>query len=500
MGKVGYYLKTRVTELFPEKRPSWEEFKYTMNPANVLSNVKLKTWLFIASAFLALTVEATDFFLVSLNVVKIAEDLHVREDKVTWGITVALMTRTIGAIVYGYVGDRFGQRTSFLINIGMISVLQLVTGFATSFPYFLACRAYFGVELGGCFGTATTQCLDDLPKSAHSWVTGGFQQAYAFGFLLATVLTRALADTTAPGWRSCFWFLSGVSFLSFVFRACLGQTEAFKERQRIKEEGRKRNEKVSTLSQILRSLKKEWYIAIYMVCLMAGYNFFSHASQDLFPTMLLKQLGYSSNQSTLTNIMANVGALLGGLLLSRFSSVSSRRFIILMCVFSAAILVYPWGFVQGSGMTAYAFLLQFFVQGAWGLVPYHLHSLAPDSQTKAFFVGVAYQMGNLISSPSSTMESSIARKFPIGHDANGKTIYDYGRVMAYFVWGSTALMFIFVFLGPEFNPNRAHEFIDDIESVDEQVHEVVEDKVEASPSIQSQTSSLSVSKRIHHTV
>ncbi|AGO12080.1 AaceriAAR192Cp [[Ashbya] aceris (nom. inval.)] len=500
MGKVGYYLKTRVTDLFPAQRPSWAEFRYTMNPANVLSNVNLKTWLFIASAFLALTVEATDFFLVSLNVVRIAEDLNVREDKVTWGITVALMTRTIGAIVYGYIGDRFGQRTSFLINIGMICVLQLVTGFSTNFTYFLACRAYFGIELGGCFGTATTQCLDDLPKSAHSWVTGGFQQAYALGFLIATVLTRALADTTKPGWRTCFWFLSGVSFISFVFRAFLGQTEAFKERQRIKEEGKKRNEKVSTLSQILRSLKKEWYIAIYMVLLMAGYNFFSHASQDLFPTMLIKQLNYTSNQSTFSNIMTNVGALLGGLLLSRFSSVSSRRFIILVCVFSAAILVYPWGFVQGSGMTAYSFLLQFFVQGAWGLVPYHLHSLAPDSQTKTFFVGVAYQMGNLISSPSSTMESNIAREFPIGEDANGKTIYDYGRVMAYFVWGSTALMFIFVFFGPEFNPNRAHEFVDDIESVDEEVREIVDDKVEVSPSFESQTSSRVISRKIHQAV
>ncbi|AAS53704.1 AFR333Wp [Eremothecium gossypii ATCC 10895] len=500
MGKVGHYLKTRVTDLFPRHRSTWAEFKYTMNPSNVLKNVKLKTWLFIASAFLALTVEATDFYLVSLNVVSIAQDLNVREDTVTWGITVALMTRTIGAIVYGYIGDRFGQRTSFLINVGMISVLQLVTGFATSFPYFLACRAYFGIELGGCYGTAATQCLDDLPPSAHSWVTGGFQQAYALGFLLATVLTRVLADTTAPGWRSCFWFLSGVSFVSVVFRAFLGQTEAFKERQRIKEERRKRNEKVSTLSQILQSLKKEWYIVLYMIFLMTAYNFFAHTSQDLFPTMLLRQLGYTPNQSTVTNIMTNVGALLGGLLLSRFSSVSSRRFIILVCIFSAVILVYPWGFVQGPGMTAYGFLLQFFVQGSWGLVPFHLHTLAPDSQTKVFFVGVSYQIGNLISSPSSTMESSIARRFPIGVDANGKTIYDYGRVMSYFVWGSTALMFISVFLGPEFNPNRAHEFVDDIESVDEQISEVVEDKLEASPSSQSEPISLSVPKKIHQTV
>ncbi|AGO10246.1 AaceriABL210Cp [[Ashbya] aceris (nom. inval.)] len=466
MGRICRYLKTRVTELLPAERISRERFCYEMDPRHTLPTVTPKTWLFVTSAFLALLVEATDFFIVSLNVVKIAEDLNVSDEKITWGMTVALMTRTIGAVVYGYIGDRFGQKTSFMINIGMISILQLITGFATTFPYFIACRAYFGVELGGCFGTATTQCLDDLPENARSWVTGGFQQAYSLGFLVATILTRALADTTEKRWRACFWFLSAVSFLSLIFRACLGETDAFLERKRLKQEARLRKETVGTYSQIWNSLWNEWYIAAYMVLLMTGYNYFSHASQDLFPTMLIKQLGYTPNQSAVTNCAANIGAIIGGLFISRFSSISSRRFIILLCILMAACLVYPWGFVHNRSIIASVFFLQFFVQGAWGLVPHHLHCLAPNSDTKTFFVGVAYQLGNLASSPSSVLESDIARKFPINNENTNKATYDYGRVMAYFVWGSIALMFVVVTLGPEYNPNRKHEFMEFREDID----------------------------------
>ncbi|AAS50561.1 ABL210Cp [Eremothecium gossypii ATCC 10895] len=463
MGRIRRYLITRVTELLPGKKLSRERFRHEMDPRRTLSTVKPKTWLFVASAFFALLVEATDFFIVSLNVVKIAEDLNVNDEKVTWGMTIALMTRTIGAVLYGYIGDQFGQKASFMINIGMISILQLLTGFATTFPYFIACRAYFGVELGGCFGTATTQCLDDLPENARSWVSGGFQQAYSLGFLVATILTRVLADTTEKRWRTCFWFLSGLSFLSLLFRASLGETDAFLARKLMQQEGELHKRHVSTYSQIWNSLWNERYIVIYMILLMTGYNYFSHASQDLFPTMLIKQLGYSPNQSAVTNCAANVGAIIGGLFISRFSSISSRRVVILVCILLAACLVYPWGFVHDRSIIVSVFFLQFFVQGAWGLVPHHLHCLAPNSDTKTFFVGVAYQLGNLASSPSSLLESSLARNFPL--DNGNKELYDYGRVMAYFVWGSIALMFLVVTLGPEFNPNREYEFMEWSEEV-----------------------------------
>ncbi|AET40429.1 monocarboxylate/H+ symporter Ecym_6024 [Eremothecium cymbalariae DBVPG len=454
MGKVKDYLRGRVVELLPKRDLKWKDVRQEMNPIPVLRLINSRTWLFVLSAFGSLTIEATDFFIVALNVKKLSGDFNVKTASITWGITLALMTRTIGAVIFGYVGDRYGQKTSFLVNLSIMMALQIIIGFATSFRYFLACRALFGIALGGCFGTATTQCLDDLPKEAYGWVSGVFQQAYALGYLCAVVLTRALADTTHKTWRSCFWFVSGTTLMMLIFRTMLPETDAFLERKRIKEQKKLNNEQTtSTIMQIYQSFVKEWYMVIYMVLLMIGFNYFSHASQDLFPTMLTNQLGFSADRSTVTNCLANIGAITGGIVLPHFSSLSSRRFIIILAVLLAACVVYPWGFIHDNSINASVFFLQMFVQGSWGLVPFHLHALAPASETQSFFIGVSYQLGNLASSAASTIESTLGERYPIKTES-GEILHNYGLVMAILVYATIGYMLIVVFFGPESNPNR----------------------------------------------
>lgn len=452
-GKIQRYLKGRVVGLIPHRDTSFAEFSKDVNPIPALKLISYKQWLFILSAFASFTWEAFDFFTVTLNVKKISHDFDVTTKQVTWGITLVLMLRVVGAVLFGYIGDRYGRKVSFIINLFFMMVLEIITGFIKhNFKYFLIARAFFGVVLGGIFGNSAAQCFDDCPPEAHSFISGFFQQGYTLGYLLAVIFTRALADTTKDRWRSCFWFAAGITFLLIIFRALLPETDAFLERQRIKAEKKLNNEDDDhTFKEIWAALKRYWYMIIYMVLVMIGFNYLSHSTQDLFPTMLTNQLGFSSDKSTVTNCLANIGAMVGGLTIPHLATITSRRFIIIVSVLGSACLIYPWGFIHNSSINASVFFMQFFIQGAWGLVPSYLHALAPDEKTKAFYVGISYQLGNLASSAAATIETSLGEKYPIVNKKTGETVYDYGKVMSILVGAVIGYLVIVVFFGPESN-------------------------------------------------
>jgi SHS family lactate transporter-like MFS transporter len=56
-----------------------------------------------------------------------------------------------------------------------------------------------------------------------------------------------------------------------------------------------------------------------------------------------------------------------------------------------------------------AFLMQFFVQGAWGVIPAHLNELSP-ADARATFPGTVYQLGNFIASYNAVLQTKIAVK------------------------------------------------------------------------------------------
>lgn len=117
------------------------------------------------------------------------------------------------------------------------------------------------------------------------------------------------------------------------------------------------------------------------------------------------------------------------------------------------LLLYPYGFVSNKRVIAAAFFEQFCVQGAWGVIPIHLMELSPGS-FRTVVVGVSYQLGNLVSSASSTIESTIGERFPL--PPKGKTKrYEYGKVIAIFMACVYTYVIILTFFGPE---KRARRF------------------------------------------
>lgn len=478
------YLSTRFSTLFVTKE-EWALYsrKEILNPFSPLRQMTWRNWNFFLIGFAGWTWDAFDFFAVSLNVHAMAETLGKSVKDITWGITLVLMLRSIGAVIFGWWGDRYGRKWPYIFNLGLLVVLQIGTGFVQTYQQFLGVRALFGIAMGGVYGFSLATALDDAPVACRGILSGIFQEGYAFGYLLTVIFNRAITDNSPHGWRAIFWFAAGPPVLFIAWRMCYPETDAFIRQQEVLEEERKLSpKKFFTLSDSAKeAFRRYWLIMIYCVLMMAGFNFMSHGSQDLYPTLLSVQLQYGKDRSTVTNAVANLGAMFGGIVCGHFSSFIGRRLtIILACILGGA-MIYPWAFSRSSAINAGVFFMQAGVQGAWGVVPIHLSELSPPAY-RSLVVGLSYQLGNLASSASSTIESTMGESFPV-EAPDGTMVYDYAKVMAIFIGCVFVYLICVILLGPEnrgadFNLERDHVLVDE-EEVERQDDDSLEKKEKA---------------------
>lgn len=345
----------------------------------------------------------------------------------------------------GIAADRYGRKWPFVVNNILFIVLELGTGFCQTYDQFLACRALFGVAMGGLYGNAAATALEDCPSAARGLLSGMLQQGYAFGYLLAAAFARALVDTTPHGWRPLFWFGACPPVLIIAFRLCLPETSSFRERQAVRES---RGDITGTFfAEGAVAIRKHWLLLIYLVLLMAGFNFMSHGSQDLYPLMIQNQYNFSHDAVTVTQVVANLGAMTGGTTIGYCSQIFGRRFSIIVISIVGGALLYPYTFIGNKKIMAAAFFEQFCVQGAWGVIPIHLMELSPGA-FRTFVVGTTYQLGNLVSSASSTIESTIGERFPLPPKGETKR-YEYGKVICIFMAAVFVYVIVLTFVGPE---------------------------------------------------
>ncbi|KAJ9609856.1 Carboxylic acid transporter [Cladophialophora chaetospira] len=436
---VGQYLSTRISTLKPT-------FTIPPNPFKLLGMLTRKNWLFFGVAMAGWTWDAFDFFTVSLTVTQLAAQFDKSNTDITWGITLVLMVRSVGAITFGLASDRYGRKWPFIVNNVLFIVFELATGFCNTYSQFLACRALFGIAMGGMYGNAVATALEDCPPPARGIVSGILQMGYILGYLLATAFARALVDTTSHGWRPLFWFGAAIPVLIILYRLCLPETDAYINRQKV----RKSSERTMTLffREIKFSLQSHWLVFVYMVLLTAGMNFQTHGTQDLYPLMLKSQFGFTANGVTITNVVANLGGFTGGITFGYLSEIFGRRATLMFTFIFAAALLYPYTFVTSRKTAAPGFFEQFFIEGALGIIPIHLLELSPGS-LRTFTVGTAYQLGNLASSASSTIEAKIGERFPLPPTKTGLKRYNYGKVICIFAAACLAYNIVIVLIGPE---------------------------------------------------
>ncbi|KAL1961774.1 hypothetical protein VTN77DRAFT_1061 [Rasamsonia byssochlamydoides] len=463
--QITHYFATRLTSLRPPRNK-------LRNPITILRELTTHQWLMFAAGFLAWTWDAFDYFTVSMTVTELAAQFDVAYSDVSWGMTVTLMLRSVGALVFGTLSDRYGRKYPMIINLALFVVLELASGFCNTLPQFLGVRSLYGIAMGGLFGPAAATALEDLPYEARGLLSGVFEQGYATGYLLAAAFYRALVPTTSHGWRSLFWFGAGPPILIIAFRWWLPETNHFQvmkaEREaRIKAAQQQQQEQQQDgtaadtgfrafIKESSNALRANWVLFIYTVILMTGFNSCSHGSQDFYPTFLKDQVGMSPTETTVVTVVGQLGALIGGATIGYISTFFGRRLsMICACILGGAIIP-AYVLPRNMSLAASAFFQQFFVGGIWGPIPIHLVELAP-TVLRSMMVGLTYQLGNLASSASATIQSVIGERFPLPPAADGTKRFDYGRVIAIFMGAVWAYMLFFLLLGPEMSQEERLE-------------------------------------------
>lgn len=371
---------------------------------------------FVAS-FLGWTLDAFDFFLLTFVVSRIAADFRHTVADVTFAITLTLMCRPLGALLFGWIADRYGRRTPLMIDIACYSMIELATAFSPNFTVFLVLRALYGVAMGGEWGLGAAMAMEALPPQRRGFFSGLLQEGYMVGYLLAALVYFLVFQFTHWDWRGLFAIGVLPALLIFYIRKNVPESPAWLA-------GRARGVS-SDAAFLLKSLAAHWPLFIYAVLFMAAMNAMSHGTQDLYATFLQKQRGFSTGVTSSLSIVAAFGAIAGGIVCGTFSQRLGRRAVIMGAAVLAACTIPLWIFSPTIALLGLgAFVMQFMVQGAWGAIPAHLNELSP-ADVRGTFPGFTYQLGNLIAAGVAQFQARTAQGWPLPSG-----VFNYAAAMA----------------------------------------------------------------------
>jgi SHS family lactate transporter-like MFS transporter len=278
-----------------------------------------------------------------------------------------------------------------------IHAVEVLSGLAPNYTTFLVLRALFGIGMGGEWGVGASLAMEKVPRRWRGLLSGLLQEGYATGYLLAACAYFFIFPTY--GWRVMF-FIGGAPALLAIF-----------VRLKVKESAVWQKSKHESWSNLGRSIVGHWRLFLYLALMMTMMNFVSHGTQDMYPTFLQKQRGFSPRESAVIAMIYNVGAICGGLVIGYLSDRIGRRRAMVLALLLAILAIPLWAYAPTTALLVFgAFVLQFFVQGAWGVVPAHINELSPDS-VRGFLPGFAYQCGVLIAGTVAYIEAVFAARF-----------------------------------------------------------------------------------------
>ena len=373
---------------------------------NSLNRIQRHTFL---ACFLGWSLDALDFFLLTFVLVPISREFGRSIPEVAFAITLTLMARPLGAFLFGLLGDKFGRRIPLMIDIVFYSLMELLTAFAPNFSVFLVLRVLFGIGMGGEWGLGASLAMESLPTATRGLFSGILQQGYAVGYLLAALVYWAVFPHF--GWRGLFIAGALPALLVIYIRAHVPESPVW-----LRDRSQRKHASVR-LSVLLR---EHGALFVYAALLMTAFNYMSHGTQDLYPTYLEEQRGFGVNAKSIISIVYATGAICGGTVLGFWSQKWGRRRVIILSALCGMLFIPLWIFAPSTELLIVGgFLIQFMVQGAWGVVPVHLNELSPPD-FRGTFPGLVYQLGNFAAAYAAQQQAWLAEQFRL---PNGRPNY-----------------------------------------------------------------------------
>jgi SHS family lactate transporter-like MFS transporter len=346
----------------------------------------------VVASFLGWTLDAFDFFLLVFVIKDVAREFGTSRETVAWAVTLTLAMRPLGAFIFGRLADYFGRRPILMLDVALYSLLGLATAVAPNLWVFLVIRALFGVAMGGEWGIGASLAMESINPKARGLVSGLLQSGYPTGYLVASVVYTLLYDHV--GWRGMFVIGFVPAVLVLYIRRHVPESPAWRAER--------------AAASIAATLRRHWKLALYAIALMTAFNFFSHGTQDIYPTFLQSVYHFDAHTTGTIAIVYNIGAIFGGWTFGIWSQRIGRRRAMMAAALLAIPATYLWVFSSDAVLLAGgAFLMQFCVQGAWGVVPAYLMEASPP-EARATFPGTVYQIGNFIASSNAVLQTWFA--------------------------------------------------------------------------------------------
>ena len=376
----------------------------------------------LIAGFLGWTLDAFDFFVLTFVVAQVAHDFDKSVPAIALTIAASLWTRPIGAIIFGLMADRWGRRRPLMINIVFYSAIAFLCGLAPNYTVFFVLRLLYGIGMGGEWGVGASLVMETVPVRWRGVLSGLLQMGYTCGYFLAAIVYYLVFPVW--GWRAMF-FIGGLPALLTLFvRAKVKETDAWHESR-------------TDWPTYRRAIRQNLRLFAYLVGMMTIMAFVSHGTQDMYPTFLQRERHFSPELTAGITMISMTGAIFGGLLFGLYSDRKGRRRAMVTALLLACAVVPLWVLAPSTGVIVLgAFLMQFMVQGAWGIVPAHINELAPNA-LRGFFPGLAYQLGILFASSIVYVEAVLGEHF------------SYSETMGLLAAAVTVLAALVVSLGPE---------------------------------------------------
>lgn len=359
---------------------------------------------FMAS-FLGWTMDAFDYFLVVLVYADIATTFHHTKTDVAFLTTATLAMRPLGALLFGLWADRVGRRVPLMVDVSFYSVIGFLCAFAPNFTVLVILRLLYGIGMGGEWGLGAALSMEKVPAERRGVFSGLLQEGYAFGYLLASVAALVVMNWLGLSWRWLFGLSIIPALISLIIRYRVKESEVWEAAQDRMRLTKTRIRDVLGNPAIVRRF-------VYLVLLMTAFNWMSHGTQDVYPTFLTATTDHGAGLSSLTArwivVIYNIGAIIGGLAFGTLSQRFSRRYTIVFCAALGLPIVPLFAYSRTAAMLCLgSFLMQVFVQGAWGVIPAHLTEMSPDA-IRGVYPGVTYQLGNLLAAFNLPIQERLA--------------------------------------------------------------------------------------------
>ncbi len=330
----------------------------------------------------------------------IATEFHAQVSAIAEAIFLTLAMRPIGAFLFGMIADRCGRRPALMIDIVAYSVFELASAFAPSLHVFLIMRALFGIAMGGEWGVGAALAFETLPQENRGFFSGLLQEGYVVGYLLAALGYGTVFHYV--GWRGMFVIGALPAFVVIFIRTKVEESPAWRQG---------RGSAIGVGRSLGTDIVKYLGTFVFLTILMFAFNVYSHGTQDLYPTFLQKNRDFSPKTVGMVAIVYNLGALMGGIFFGSWSERIGRRKAIVIAAALTIPMIPLWIYSHTAPMLAFgSFLMQFMVQGAWGVIPAHLNELSPPA-VRGTFPGFAYQIGNLLASRNSVIQAKLAERY-----------------------------------------------------------------------------------------